>query len=164
MLQCINIHKQNRALHNGIHTQIHKDYRGNPKGKNQLSRASLLSLFLWLHYIKCLQYNIRFLPPSKTPIPNPELETHGSKNPYHGLKIFHWKTTKNNPPRKKFGGSTPKPRIRVADTILVLTNRNKQGGPSGIPHCDPPLAQAYHTCQLVKVGVKLHAKNIIHTQ
>ena len=84
---------------NGIHT-IHRDYPRNPEGKNYLCRASPLSLFLSLHYIKCLQYNIRFQPTSETLIPIPELEIDGPKNPIpwiaKPLTIILPKTTQKN--------------------------------------------------------------------
>jgi len=77
-----NILKQNETLHNGIHTQIHRDLPWKPqREKPSFLELHLLSLFLSLHYIKCLQYNIRFQPTSETLIPIPELENHGPKNP-----------------------------------------------------------------------------------
>ena len=56
------------------------------------------------------------------------------ENPYHGLKTVCWKTVENN-----------------------------GGGLAGYP---PPAfpAQPYHAYKLVKVKVKLHAKNITYTQ
>ena len=57
-------------------------YLGNPEGKKPaFLELHMLSLFLLVHYIKCLQYNIRFQPTSKTLIPILELENHGPKNP-----------------------------------------------------------------------------------
>ena len=86
------------------YTQI---YPGNPEGKKPaFLELLLLSLFLSLHYIECLQYNISYLPTSETPIPNPELENHGQKN--------HWpKIAKNNPKnfsRGPAGTHAPQPR------------------------------------------------------
>ena len=105
-----NILRQNKTLHNGIHTQIHRDLPWKPRrGKPTLLELHSLSLFLSLHYIKCLQYNIRFQSTSKTLIPIPELENHGPKNPIpwiaKPLTIILPKTTQNF----FFGGSTPEP-------------------------------------------------------
>ena len=52
-----------------------------PKGKPTFLELHTLSLFLSLHYIKFLQYNIRFQPTSKTLILKLELENHGPKTP-----------------------------------------------------------------------------------
>ena len=70
------------------------------KGKVSV-RLSPLSLFLSLHFIKCLQYNIRYLPISKTLILKLELD-------YNGLKTLaenHQKQQQKNSLR----GSAPKP-------------------------------------------------------
>ena len=76
-----NIFKQNKTLHNGIHTQIHTDLPWKPRReKPAFLELHTISLFLSLHYIKCLQYNIRFQPTSKTLILIPELENHGLQN------------------------------------------------------------------------------------
>ena len=82
-----NILKQNETLHNGIHTQIHKDLPWKPRReKPAFLELHSLSLFLSLHYIKCLQYNIRFQPISETLIQIPKLETMGQKTQYHGIQ------------------------------------------------------------------------------
>ena len=85
-------------------------YPGNHEGKKPaFLELHSLSLFLSLHYIKCLQYNIGFQPTSKTLIPIPELENHGPKNPIpwiaKPLTIIPPKTAQ----KKIFRGSSPEP-------------------------------------------------------
>ena len=129
-----------------------KIYPRNPEGKKlAFLELHTLSLFLSLHYIKCLQYNIRFQPTSETLFPKPELENHGPKNPIpwtaKPLIIISPKTT-----QFFFAGALPpNPRICVADTVLVLTHRKPtRGALVGYPPMTP----------LRCARRKLHAKNI----
>ena len=134
-----NILKQNKTLHNGIHTQIHTDLPWKPRReKSAFLELHSLSLFLSLHYIKCLQYNIRFQPTSETLIPIPELENHGPKNPIpwiaKPLTIIPPKTAQKN-----FSGAPPpNPRIRVADNgFRANTRKTDRGALAGYPPVTP---------------------------
>lgn len=69
--------KKNKYIHQHSH-MVPRDYPGIIEGKNYL-RASPLSLFLSLYYSNFSQYNIRYLPTSKTLFSKLELENHGHK-------------------------------------------------------------------------------------
>ena len=92
--------KQEKKKDNGIHTQYKEITLETPKGKTNF-RDSQLYLFLSLHYIECLQHNIRSLPTFETLIPKLELEN-------HGLNIVRRKTVKNDQ-KKKFSGFSLEP-------------------------------------------------------
>ena len=123
----------------------------------------MLSLFLSFHYIKFLQYNIRFLPTSETPNSKSIIRKPWSKNPNHGLNTIHLKSVK----KTQFfyrGGSALK-LWNLCCGYGFGSNSPKLIGGSQVGY--PPLArplQAHRVCRLVNLGVKLHAKNITHTQ
>ena len=137
------------------YTQI---YPGNPEGRKPALELHTLSLFLSLHYIKCLQYNIRFQPSSETLIPILKLENHESKNPIpwtaKPLTIIPPKTTQNF----FFSGAPPpNPQIHVADNgFRANAWKTDRGGPSELP----PSGAGASGVGLVELGLRLHAKNI----
>ena len=136
-------------------------YPRNLEGKKPtFLELRLLSLFHRLHYIKCLQYNIRFQPTSETLIPIPELENHGLKNliPLTTKQLITEKVKKQKSnPKKILGPLPPNPWIRVADNGFgANTLKTNRGGPSGLP----PSGVGAQRVRLVELGVKLHAKNI----
>ena len=80
MFKCNNAYRflGKKKKDNGIHTQYTEITLETLKGKNSF-RASFIYLFLSLHYIEWLQYNIRYLTTFETLIPKLQLENRGIK-------------------------------------------------------------------------------------
>ena len=115
------------------YTQI---YPGKPEGKNQLSWSFTRSLFfLSLHYIKCLQYNIRFQRTSETLNSNIRIRKPLTEKPNTmDYKTAYHNTTKNNSKKKNSKAPHPNPRICVADNGFGANAlKIDKGGPSGLP-------------------------------
>ena len=90
-----------------------------PEGKTNF-RASPFSLFLSLHFIECLKYNIRYLLASKILIPKSELQNHGPKT-------ICRKTVESKP---FFFGVLPlNHHIHIANMVLSANTFKSIGGP-----------------------------------
>jgi hypothetical protein len=128
-----------------------------PKGKTSILRASLALFvsFIALYKMFRIQYKLStnlLNSNSNTRIRKPWAEKPNTMD----CETAHHNTAKNNP-KKKLGNPPLNPRIRIADMVLVLTHQKPTG--EGLEGYPPP-TQAHRACTLVKLGVKLHAKNI----
>ena len=119
-----------------------------PKREKLAFRVSLLSLFLSLHYKKCLQYNIRYSPTSKTSNSKTRIRKPWAEN--------YWpKTTKNNP---KFFSRGLRP--LTLDRGPLASMPPSKG--AGLPHT--PFIWGPSLEPLLERGMSKPAKNITHTQ